>query len=127
MVWEPRLLILLHFYEKSHQPDNVLVIPIIPHGHLVFLDGQSVLPQPINRNAQLLIEAQRACSTCLDTLSTVAISTQSSYGKNEANGGCMVAGFNARVFDEQNVVSGVPVQNFQLQRTQTYGADACGK
>ena len=88
-----------------------------------FLDGQSVLPQPINRNAQLLIEAQRACSTCFDTLSTVAISTQSSYGKNEANGGCMVAGFNARVFDEQNVVSGVPVQNFQLQRTQTYGAD----
>ena len=88
-----------------------------------FLDGQSVLPQPINRNAQLLIEAQRACSTCFDTLSTVAISTQSKYGQNAADGGCMVAGFNARVFDEQNVVSGVPVQNFQLQRTQTYGAD----
>lgn len=88
-----------------------------------FLDGQSVLPQPINRNAQLLIEAQRACSTCFDTLSTVGISTESSYGKNSSGGGCMVAGFNCRVFDEQNVVSGIPVQNFQLVRTQTYGAD----
>ena len=27
-----------------------------------------------------------------------------------------------RVFDEQNIVSGVPVQNFQLVRTQPYGS-----
>ncbi len=36
----------------------------------------------------------------------------------------MVAGFNCRVFDEQNVVCGVPVSNFQLVRTQAYNADA---
>jgi len=88
-----------------------------------FLDGQSVLPQPINKNSQLLIEGQRACNSCFDTLATLACDG-TKYGKNEAEGGCMVAGFNCRVFDEQNVVSGVPVSNFQLVRTQTYSADA---
>ena len=88
-----------------------------------FLDGQSVLPQPINKNSQLLIESQRACNSCFDTLATLACDA-TKYGKNEAEGGCMVAGFNVRVFDEQNIVSGIPVQNFQLVRTQAYNADA---
>ena len=34
----------------------------------------------------------------------------------------LVAGFNCRVFDEQNIVSGIPVSNFQLVRTQPYGS-----
>jgi hypothetical protein len=88
-----------------------------------FLDGQSVLPQPINKNSQLLIESQRACNSCFDTLATL-VCDATKFGKNEAEGGCMVAGFNCRVFDEQNIVSGVPVSNFQLVRTQNYNADA---
>jgi hypothetical protein len=34
----------------------------------------------------------------------------------------MVAGFNTRVFDEQNLVSGIPVSNFQLVRNAVYNA-----
>lgn len=87
-----------------------------------FVDGQSVLPQPINRNAQLILESQRACNSCFDTLATIAVRTEANFGTNVLSGGCMVAGFNTRVFDEQNVVSGIPVQNFQLVRTQAYGS-----
>lgn len=86
-----------------------------------FLDGQSVLPQPLNRNAQVLIEAQRGTNSCFDTVATLAVDAPK-FGTNVAEGGCLVAGFNCRVFDEQNIVSGVPVQNFQLVRTQPYGS-----
>jgi hypothetical protein len=89
-----------------------------------FLDGQSVLPQPLNRNAQVLIEYQRSTNSIFDTVCTLSLADVVKFGRNVGEGGCMVAGFNCRVFDEQNLVSGIPVSNFQLVRTQTYNADA---
>jgi hypothetical protein len=87
-----------------------------------FVDGQSVLPQPINRNSQVLIEGQRSCNSCFDTVATLA-GDAASYGlATPITGGCMVAGFNTRVFDEQNLVSGIPVSNFQLVRNAVYNA-----